>query len=332
METPPWEVKNETIIRGEEDTNQYYGCSPYDRSIRDYIKYGIINLDKPSGPTSHEVVAWVKRILNVNHAGHGGTLDPRVTGVLPIALEDATKVVQTLLLGGKEYICIMRLHAYVPAERITQVMGEFVGEIYQRPPLRSSVSRIIRKRKIYYIKDFEFQDNRVLFRIGCQAGTYIRKICFDLGEALGCGAHMEELRRTRAGPLSENNNFVTLYDLYDAYDLWKDTKDESLLRKVIKPVEEAAQLLPKIHIRDSAVDSICHGADLAVPGILRINSDIRKRMLVGIFTLKDELVALGKAKMSTEEIMEKEHGIAADTSRVLMAPETYPKMWQSKNA
>jgi len=332
MEAPPWEVKRELIIKDEEETNPSYGRLPTNRTIGDHIKYGIINLDKPSGPTSHEVVAWVKRILKVERAGHGGTLDPKVTGVLPIALEEATKVVQTLLLSGKEYVCVMRLHANVPSERVTQIMEEFVGEIYQRPPLRSSVRRDIRKRRIYYIKDFEFQENRVLFRIGCQAGTYIRKICFDIGEALGCGAHMEELRRTRTGPFTEDESLVTLYDLYDAYDLWINEKDESPLRRIIKPMEEAPKLLPKIQIRDSAVDSICHGADLAVPGILRLESGIRPRELVGLFTLKDELIALARATMSTEEIMKRDHGIAADTLRVVMAPGTYPRMWQTGKA
>lgn len=331
MDVLPWEIKRELIIKAEDETNQSYGSLPTNRPIRDHIKYGIINLDKPGGPTSHEVAAWVKRILKVDHAGHGGTLDPGVTGVLPIALEEATKVVQILLLSGKEYVCIMRLHASVPSEKVIQVMGEFVGEIFQRPPLRSSVRRSIRTRRIYYIRDFEFQNNWVLFRIGCQAGTYIRKICFDVGEALGCGAHMEELRRTRTGPFTEDESFVSLYDLYNAYDLWANEKDESLLRRVIKPMEEASKLLPKIQIRDSAVDSICHGADLAVPGILKLDSGIRPKAMVGVFTLKGELVALANATMSTEEIMESEHGIAADTLRVVMIPRTYPKMWQSGN-
>ena len=329
MQNLPWDVKHEVIIKDEAETNPSYGSFPANRSIIDYIKYGIINLDKPSGPTSHEVVAWVKRILKINHAGQGGTLDPNVTGVLPIALEEATKVAQTFLSGGKEYVCIMRLHNHVSSDYVLKVMNEFVGEIYQRPPLRSSVSRVIRKRRIYYIKDFEFQENWVLFRIGCQAGTYIRKICFDTGEALGCGAHMEELRRTRAGSFTEDEGLITFYDLYEAYNLWIDTKDESLLRKLIKPVEDATILLPKIVIRDSTVDSICHGANLAVPGILKLESEIKPKMLLGVFTLKNELVALAKATMSTEEIVRNEHGIAADTLRVIMTPSTYPKMWQS---
>jgi len=327
MVAPPWEIKRRIIIKDEEMTNPSYGCNPYNRPISDYIKYGIINLDKPRGPTSHEVVAWVKRILNIEHAGHGGTLDPKVTGILPIALEEATKILQILLHGGKEYVCVMRIHNTIPIENVIRVMKEFVGEIYQRPPIRSSVSRIIRKRRIYYIQDFEFRENRILFRIGCQAGTYIRKMCFDIGEALGCGAHMEELRRTRAGPFTEYEGLSSFYDLFNAYSLWIDKNDASLLKKVVRPVEESTRLIPKIHIRDSAVNAICYGADLATPGILNLESGIKLGDLVGIFTLKDELISLSRATMSTEEIVEKEHGIAADTLRVIMSRDTYPKLW-----
>ncbi|MDQ1280219.1 MAG: ribonucleoprotein complex subunit 4 [Thermoproteota archaeon] len=331
MEIPLWEIKRELLVKADEMTDQSFGNLPMSRPIRDYIKYGVVNLDKPAGPTSHEVSAWVKRILKIEHAGHGGTLDPGVTGILPIALEEATKIVQVLLLSGKEYVCVMRLHASVPSEKVITVMNEFVGDILQRPPLRSSVRRSIRTRRIYYIDDLEFKSNWVLFRIGCQAGTYIRKICFDIGEALGCGAHMEELRRTRTGPFTENQNLVSLYDLYDAYDQWISKNDETYLRQVIKPMEEASALLPRIQIRDSAVDAICHGANLAVPGVLSLDSGIRKRTIVGIYTLKGELVALARALMSTEDILAKEHGLAADTLRVVMTIGTYPKMWQSNN-
>jgi len=332
MEIPPWEIKRELFIKAEDETDQSFGNIPTNRPIRDHIKYGVVNLDKPAGPTSHEVSAWVKRILKIEHAGHGGTLDPGVTGILPIALEEATKIVQVLLLSRKEYVCVMRLHASVPGEKVVTIMNEFVGDILQRPPLRSSVRRSIRTRRIYYIGDFEFKDNWVLFRIGCQAGTYIRKICFDIGEALGCGAHMAELRRTRTGPFTESQNLVSLYDLYDAYDQWSNKNDETLLRQVIKPMEEASTLLPRIQIRDSAVDAICHGANLAVPGVLGLDSGIRRRSIVGVYTLKGELVALARALMSTEDVLEKEHGIAADTLRVVMTPGTYPKMWQSGNS
>ena len=255
-----------------------------------------------------------------------------MTGVLPVALENATKILQVLLPAGKEYACVMRVHSSVPEDEVREVMGEFVGEIYQRPPLRSSVRRVVRKRVIYYIRDVEFDDGYVLFRVGCQSGTYIRKLVFDIGEALGCGAHMAELRRTRAGPFTEDERLVTLYDLEDAYLSWKEEGDESYLREVVQPMESALLLLPKVYIRDSAVDAVCHGADLAIPGILRLESGIRPMDLVGILSGKGEAVALGKALMSSDDMASLDHGLAVKTSRVIMPPGTYARMWRGEAA
>lgn len=327
MTIQPWEIDRELIIKVEAETNPDYGCIPKNRNILDLINYGLLNLDKPSGPTSHEVVAWVKKILKINRAGHGGTLDPKVTGVLPIALEKARKILGIFLLSIKEYVCVMRIHGEIPNEKIKQVLEEFVGEIYQKPPVRSSVRRNVRIRRIYYIKDLEFTRRRALFRVGCQSGTYIRKLCSDIGEILGIGAHMEELRRTKTGSFNENENQITLYDLKGAYDLWVAKKDESWLRKIVQPVEQALKPIPKLYLRDSAVDSICHGAKLAIPGISKLNTDIKRNSTVGFFSLKGELVALGKAVMSTEEILNQDHGIAANTTRVIMRRGTYPRMW-----
>jgi H/ACA ribonucleoprotein complex subunit 4 len=224
----------------------------------------------------------------------------------------------------------MRLHSEVEKKKVKEVINDFRGEIFQRPPLRSSVKRRLRIRRIYYIKELEFSEKLVLFRVGCQAGTYIRKLCYDIGEAIGCGAHMEELRRIRAGPFSEDDDFFSLYDLSDAYAFWKEESNETYLRKTVQPVEKALKNIPKLYILDSAVSSICHGADLAVPGISKLETKIDKNSLVGVFSLKNEIVALGKSLMSTKEIMNLSHGIAVDTTRVIMDLDTYPRMWKSQ--
>jgi len=252
-----------------------------------------------------------------------------VTGVLPVALLEATKANLALLQAGKEYVTVMRLHRDVSEEQIRAVLQEFTGTIFQRPPMRSSVKRQLRRRTIYYIEDIEIKGYHVLFRVGCQAGTYIRKLCYDIGEALGTGAHMAELRRTRVGPLTEDHALTTLHDLKYAHTVWVDSGDETLLRKAVRPIEEALSLLPKIYIRDTAVDAICHGADLAVPGILRVETGISPKTMVGIYTLKGEIVALAHALMSSEQMVEQETGVATDTLRVIMAIGTYPKMWRS---
>jgi len=248
---------------------------------------------------------------------------------LPTALEEATKVVQALLLTGKEYICVMKLHAQVSEDRIRAVLGEFHGAIYQRPPIRASVKRRLRTRKIYYLNFLETDGRNVLFKVGCEAGTYIRKLCYDVGEALGCGAHMQELRRTRVGPFVEDEGLVTLHDVSYMFAQWQETKDENLLRKFICPMEKSLELLPQIYIRDSAVGAVCHGAHLAAPGILSLDTKIKPNDAVAIFTQKGEAVALSKALESTEKILEMDHGIVAKTQRVLMPRGVYPKMWRS---
>jgi H/ACA ribonucleoprotein complex subunit 4 len=332
MHVPSWKKNREVLIKKDETPNPSYGYQPEHRPINDYLKYGIINLDKPSGPSSHEVVAWIKKILKIQHAGHGGTLDPKVTGILPVALEESTKAIGVLLLSGKEYVCVMRLHGSCPEDTIRKVMEEFVGEIWQRPPVRSSVRRNVRIRRIYYIRDLEFEERKVLFRVGCQAGTYIRKLVHDIGETLGPGAHMQELRRTRTGPFTEDKNLASLYDLKDGYDRWQEEGDERGLRQIVLPIENAVELLPKIFIRDSTVSSICHGAKLAIPGITKLDAEITVGTKIGMFSLKGELVALGRSMMTSKQMIEKHHGIAAKTERVIMRLNTYPRMWKSQRA
>ncbi len=251
-----------------------------------------------------------------------------VTGVLPLALEDATKTIQAFLLTGKEYVCLMALHADVEEKKIQAVLEEFVGDILQRPPVRAAVRRDVRKRRIYYIRDVEMDGREILFRVGCQAGTYIRKLVYDVGEVLGVGAHMRELRRTRAGSFTEEESF-SLYDLMQLSEANPKERD-MLTRRMVKPMESAFQYVPHVYIRDSTVSSICHGAELAVPGIVRLSEGIVPKMPIALFTLKDELVALSKALMSSEQMMKEDHGLAAKTVRVIMPAETYPRLWKTK--
>ena len=290
------------------------------RTIDELIRKGVIILDKPAGPTSHEVAAWVKRILQIKKAGHSGTLDPKATGVLPILLQDATKAVGALVRLPKEYVCVLHLHKRVPEKELLDVLKEFTGVLYQRPPLKSAVKRQIRKREVYYIDALEREGNDVLLKIGCEAGTYIRKLCHDVGEALGVGAHMQELRRTKVGPFDESK-LATLHDLTDAYHFWIEDNDETPLRNIIMPLERALEHLPRIIIRDTAVDAICHGARLAEPGVISL-PQLDAKQLVGLYTARDEIVALGISVL--------EGGIVAEVKRVMMAPGTYPRSWKSR--
>jgi H/ACA ribonucleoprotein complex subunit 4 len=221
----------------------------------------------------------------------------------------------------------MQVHADAPEQTLRQVLGEFEGEIYQKPPMRSSVKREPRKRTIYRLEVNEIDGRTVLFTCSCQAGTYMRKLCSDAGEVLGCGAHMRELRRTRAGPLTEASGIVTLHELSVA-QAGLEAGNDAPLRAMIKPMEIALGALPQIVIRDSAVDAVCHGADLAIPGIVRLDSMIEKSKPVVLFTLKGEAVALGRALMTSREVLDLEKGVAAKTVRVFMDRGTYPAMWK----
>lgn len=318
------QVKREIVERVKAKTDAKFGSAPEQRSVSGIIDYGIINIDKPSGPTSHQVSAYVQQILRIKKSGHSGTLDPGVTGVLAVALGRATRIVQALLPAGKEYICLMRVHKPVDKEVLLNAINNYTGQITQMPPIRSAVKRQYRQRRIYYVDVIEIDSQDVLFKIGCQAGTYIRKYCFDFGQKIGVGAHMAELRRTRAGPFDESTA-VTLHDVMDAYYYWKEEGNEEMIKKIIQPVENAVAHLPKIWILDSAVNSLCHGADLNVPGISLFETGIEKEDTVAIMTLKGELVCLGTAVLASSQ-MKAEYGLAVKTDKVFMLADTYPKI------
>lgn len=200
-----------------------------------------------------------------------------------------------------------------------QTIKKFVGEITQLPPVKSAVKREKRVRKVYDFKILEVEGQDILFKIKCQAGTYIRKICHDLGQALGVGAHMAELRRTQAGPFTEKDNLVSLTELQDAYYFYKEEKNPKFLEYCLQPIERAVSHLPKVWVLDSAIGSLTHGRDLGIPGIAKLE-DFGRGEIVGVLTLKGELVAVGEALLSAEEILEKEKGLAVKTKKVFREP------------
>jgi H/ACA ribonucleoprotein complex subunit 4 len=315
-------TKREVLVRKEADTNPGTGEIPEKRTVERLIDFGVINIDKPKGPTSHQVSEFVQKILGLKKAGHSGSLDPAVTGVLPVALGSATRIVQTLLPSGKEYVCIMHLHQEIDEKTIRKVMKSFVGKIMQKPPIKSAVKRVEREREIYYIEILEIDGKDILFVVGCEAGTYIRKLCHDMGKTFGVGAHMAELRRTKAGPFNEET-LVTLQDLTDAYHYWKEEGKDSYIRKFIFPVEFAVAHMPKVWVFDNAIDSLCHGSALKVPGISKLDSGIEPGQAAAMMTLKNELIGIGTAKLDSEKMLQEEKGVAVKTHKVFMKPGVY---------
>ena len=321
----------ENLIEIDQDiTDIKYGTFYDKRSIEQLLDYGLIILDKPPGPTSHETVAWTKRLLKIPKIGHSGTLDPQVSGVLPLGLGEATKALGVLLYGPKEYHALGRIHSLPSKEKLDEIIQLFTGEIFQKPPQRSAVVRQTRTRTIYEWEILEQKERLLLTRILCESGTYIRKLYYDIGEILGPGATMIELRRTRVDQFHESDGLITLHELANAFSVWEEKKDESKLKKIIKPIEYAFSEIKSVIVRDSAVDAMCHGAQLAIPGILKISPNLKKGDIVGIYTQKGEIVALAESTMSEEEIRDATKGYAFETKRIIMAINTYPRKWRTK--
>lgn len=304
--------------------------SPLKRNINDYVRYGVINLDKPANPSSHEVVAWIRRILRVEKTGHSGTLDPKVTGCLIVCIDRATRLVKAQQGAGKEYVAVVRLHGAIDGQaKLARAIETLTGALFQRPPLISAVKRQLRIRTIYQSKLVEFDQERNLgvFWVSCEAGTYIRTLCVHLGLVLGVGGHMQELRRVRSGVLGENDSLVTMHDVMDAQYQYDTYKDESYLRRIVRPLEVLLTTYKRIVVKDSSVNAICYGAKFMVPGLLRFADDIDIGEEVVLMTTKGEAIAVGIAQMTTAVMATCDHGVVAKIKRVIMERDTYPRRW-----
>nr|MDO8111289.1 RNA-guided pseudouridylation complex pseudouridine synthase subunit Cbf5 [Candidatus Sigynarchaeota archaeon] len=328
--------KPEFLIRTDASTDPSIGCPPEQRSIEYLVDTGLINLDKPDDYVCHDISSMVKEMFagtRVVKVGHGGTLDPGVTGVLPLALNRATIVQDMLLSARKEYVGIMHLHGEPgDASAIQTMIQSFVGKIYQMPPDRSAIKHILRMREIDYINVLEINGRNVLFKVGCEAGTYIRKLCVDIGEALGCEAHLQELRRTRSGCFSENDGtLVTLQDIDAAVRAWRDARDGSKLARLVQPMERAFTSLQRIIIKDAAVDAICRGASVMADDVVKIEKIIEKGNIVAIFTQKGEIVARGKSLMPAQAVISAAAGFVARSAKQYMEPGTYPRLVRKGN-
>jgi len=228
-----------------------------------------------------------------------------------------------VLMGlEKEYVGVMHLHKEVPEEVIRKTILNFVGKIKQLPPVKSAVARREREREIYFFDILEIEGRDVLFKVGCEAGTYIRKLVHDLGRALMVGAHMAELRRTKVGNFIEEQSH-SLMEVKDAYEFWKEGNEKPLKGLLIN-VEEAIEHVKKVFVKDSAVDSICNGSPVYPNALTRMQKEIIAGETVAVFSLKNELVAIGIAKMDAEKMLKAKRGTTVRTDRVFMKKGTYP--------
>ncbi len=286
------------------------------RSIQDLLEYGFLVLDKPAGPSSHEASAYAAKILDVKKAGHTGTLDPNVSGVLVILLNSSCKVASYLSETDKSYACVMETGRPHTRKEVESAFENFRGKIYQTPPLASAVAKKLRIREIYSLRILEVDGRRILFECDCEAGTYIRKLCVDAGRVLGSGGQMLELRRTKAMGITESKA-VTLQQLSDYYWLYKEKGDESALRKIIRPIEELATL-KKIVVKDSYIPAIVRGIDVKKSDASSTDSSIAKDDWIGLYNKDGALLAVAKALFDFKQIKDaEENAVLFDLERVI---------------
>ena len=253
-----------------------------EKTIRELLEFGIINFDKPENCTSFDVVDFVRRKLKLRKASHFGTLDPMVTGVLPIALNRAVKLSGFFIGEDKEYEGIMRIHEDVSVEEIKKVIKEkFVGKIIQLPPVKSRVKRQEREREIKKFEILKKDGKNISFRVECQGGTYIRKLIHDLGEEIGIGAQMIKLRRIRAGIFREEKS-ITKENFEKAVgEYFKG--NEKLLREIIIPAEIVSEVYPSAEVKKEFIEKIWHGAPIDFK-FLRDKKNFEKNKIICIFS------------------------------------------------
>lgn len=282
-------------------------------------------VDKPRGPSSHQVTAWVRELLGVPAAGHAGTLDPNVSGLLWVGVGPALKLMPLILDFPKRYVGVVEFHGPVDGPALRRLLEEFRGPIYQTPPVRSAVKRQRRVRTLHRLELLDSDGPRQLLDVVGDSGTYVRTLAVDLGEALGIGAHLAELRRTGTGPFREEQA-VALPALADAVAA-DGGGDPSRLAALLHPLEEVWREFPTVVAKDVAASAIAHGAKLAGGGIASVSRAFPEGARVVVVGRGGELLAYGRALRASPEIRSRSPGWAVDCQRVFAEPGRYPKRW-----
>ena len=284
-------------------------------------------VDKPRGPSSHQVTAWVRDLLGVGKAGHAGTLDPGVSGLLWIGVGPALKLLPLMLDLSKRYVGLVEFHAPVREPDVARVVAEFTGPVFQTPPVRSAVKRERRVRTIHRLARLEGDPHVALLDVRADSGTYVRTLAVDLGDALGVGAHLAELRRIGTGPFSEAQS-VGLTVLADAVAEARAGRPQSLIA-LLHPIEELWREFPVLRLKESAASAVAHGADLARGGILSVSRPFPKGAHVVLTAPSGEMVAYGTALVASSELPKVRKGWVVDAERVLADPAKYPARWSA---
>ena len=303
-----------------------HGINPEAMTIEQRLNSGFILLDKPPGPTSHQIASWVRDLLGLERLGHGGTLDPFATGVLPLMAGKSMKLTKGILKTDNSYIAVLKFSKIPSSEELENVMTKLTGRIYNVPPEISAVKVQVRTRNIFKFELIEHVEKEAIVRISCEAGTYIRTMARDMGLMLGYQVELKELRRENSGRFSLVD-CVTLQQIADAVWLWKECNNPEALNKIIHPTEKLLLDKPYIIVKDSAASALCHGAPLLRPGLVEVGEELSSGLEVAAFTTKNEVVGIVKMSKSFSEISSIDSGEIGKPVMILMEQDRYPPQW-----
>jgi tRNA pseudouridine55 synthase len=278
---------------------------------------GFLNVNKPKGMTSHDVVDEIRKLVGKKKVGHTGTLDPEATGVLPLAIGRATKIIQ-FLEGGKGYRATMRLGITTDTQDMT---GK--GKIEQIPPMVSAVKvkgerlyKLAREGKeverprrtveIYGLDPLDYEPPDITFEVSCSGGTYIRTLCHDIGKALGCGACLKDLIRTKS----------SIFTLKESHSL-EELKRMPNLERFLVSMNKALVHLPRVRVNEKTKESLLHGGPIGTSGIQELSSPVKKGELVRVHNTKESLLAIAKALFDIGDLRIAKEVMAFKPVRVL---------------
>ena len=315
------------ILDKDAKTSPDYGTIPGDRTIEQLLESCFILLDKSPGPSSHQVSAWARDMMGLEKLGHGGTLDPFASGLLPLLSGKAMRLTGKILTHDKSYLALFKFGKELERNEIEEKMAMLTGKVYNVPPEISAVRVQVRTRKISRFDILDYDGTSLLTHIECEAGTYVRTMARDLGLLLDTPVELKELRRPSSGEFSLNQS-ITMQQLADAYWLWKEKGDGNAMLRILHPIEDMLSDLPRVVVKDGAAAALSHGAPLLRPGVVSIDEELSVGSEVLLVTMKGEAVAIAKMSQNSKVIPDMNQGEVAKPNCVLMKEDTYPRSWK----
>lgn len=315
------------ILEKDAKTSPDHGTIPSERTIEQLLESCFILLDKSPGPSSHQVSAWARDMMGLEKLGHGGTLDPFASGLLPLLSGKAMRLTGKILTHDKSYLALFKFGKELERNEIEDKMAMLTGKVYNVPPEISAVRVQVRTRKISKFDILDFDGTSLLTNIECEAGTYVRTMARDLGLLLDTPVELKELRRPTSGEFSLSQS-ITMQQLADAYWLWQEKGEEDAMLRILHPIEDMLSDLPRVVVKDGAAAALSHGAPLLRPGVVSIDDNLNVGTEVLLVTIKGEAVAIAKMSQNSKVIPDMNQGEVAKPNCVLMKEDTYPRSWK----